>query len=185
MSKFVKVMDGLKSNAGDFEYKLNEVNYAKNWNPDAANPKDFGGFNFAEEDSIIRWLHRGNRIYDVFIPNDAEVVELVGSTKIYRTNKIIIKNPKEINDELALHYYKISNIPEKSYYKALAAVSVMGYKNTALRIIKDKVNKNNIDEVLNEWNDFINHGGKNDRKDAIDLVNEIHNKLYSMKETNT
>lgn len=35
MSKYVKVMDGLKSNAGNFEYKLNEVNIANNWNPKA------------------------------------------------------------------------------------------------------------------------------------------------------
>lgn len=52
--KYVKVMDGLKSNAGDFEYKLGEVNIANNWNPNADNPKDFGGFNYADEKCILR-----------------------------------------------------------------------------------------------------------------------------------
>ena len=33
MSKYVRVMDGTKSNAGGFEYKLDKVNIAKLWNP--------------------------------------------------------------------------------------------------------------------------------------------------------
>ncbi len=37
---------------------------------------------------------------------------------------------------------------KKAYYKALAAVSVMNYKQTAYKILKDKVNKKNIDIVL-------------------------------------
>ena len=31
----------------------------------------------------------------------------------------------------------------------------MNYKKTALAIFKDKVNKNNIDEVLENWNSFV------------------------------
>ena len=49
---------------------------------------------------------------------------------------------------MALHYYRISDIPEKSYYKALAVVSIMNYKKTAYAILEDKVNKNNITENL-------------------------------------
>lgn len=33
MQKYVRVMDGTKSNAGGFEYKLEEINIATNWNP--------------------------------------------------------------------------------------------------------------------------------------------------------
>ena len=66
--KYVRVMDGLKSNASGFEYKIDEVNIAANWNPEALNPEDFGGFNFGTEDKILRWLHRGDTIYDVIIP---------------------------------------------------------------------------------------------------------------------
>lgn len=180
MTKFVKVMDGLKSNAGSFEYKLNEVNVANNWNPTAKNGKDFGGFNYASEECILRWLHRGTYIYDVEIPDDALNIKLEGATTIYRTNKIIIKNPRKVDDEMDLYFYKISNIPEKSYYKALAAVSVMNYKNTALAILHDEINKNNIDEALEEWNDFIDHGGKEDRK-SHPTVEVIEKELYKIK----
>lgn len=182
MSKFVKVMFGTTSGAkSDFNYKLNEINIANNWNPKATNGKDFGGFNYCSEECILRWLHRGDTIYDIEIPNDAENIRLDGATTIFRTNKIIISNPRKVNDELALHFYKISKIPEKSYYKALGVVSIMNYKQTAYAIIKDKINKDNIDEVLEEWNDFISHGGKNDRKNLNGLVKEVNDYLYEIK----
>ena len=91
MNKYVKVMFNTTSGADKYlEYKLGEVNIANNWNPTAENGKDFGGFNYATEDCILRWLHRGDTIYDVEIPLDAENIKIDGSTTIYRTNKIII-----------------------------------------------------------------------------------------------
>lgn len=184
MNKFVKVMFGTTSGAKrDFNYKLNEINIANNWNPKANNGKDFGGFNYCSEECILRWLHRGDTIYDVEIPDDAENIKIDGATTIFRTNKIIISNPRKVNDEMALHFYKISKIPEKSYYKALGVVSIMNYKKTAYAIIKDKINKDNIDEALEEWNDFISHGGKNDRKDLNGLVKEVNDYLYKFKTT--
>ena len=182
MTKFVKVMFGTTSGAkSDFKYKVNEVNISEHWNPTAEKGRDFGGFNYTTEDCILRWLHRGDTIYDVEIPDDAENIKLDGATTVYRANKIIINNPRKVDDDLALHFYKISKIPEKSYYKALGVVSIMNYQKTAYAILKDKVNKNNIDNVLEEWNDFISHGDKNDRKDVNNLVNEVEKYLYEIK----
>ena len=182
MSKFVKVMYGTTSGAkSNFNYKIGEVNISNNWNSKADNPRDFGGFNYCSEESILRWLHRGDTIYDVDIPEEAEVVQIEGATTIYRTNKIIIKNPRKVDDDLALHFYEISKIPEKSYYKALGVVSIMNYKKTAYAILKDKVNKNNIDEVLDEWNDFISHGNKDGRKYEDNFVKEVESYLYEVK----
>ena len=180
MSKFVKVM--FNNKGVNYEYKIGEVNIAKLWNPNAKNGKDFGGFNYTTEDCILRWLHRGDIIYDVEIPVDAEVVKLDGATTVYRSDKIIVSNPRRVDDEMALYFYKISNIPEKSYYKALCVVTIMGYRKTALKILNDKVNKNNIIEVIDEWNDFIYHGGKDDRKDVNLLVSEIYDKLLEIRE---
>ena len=42
MNKYVRVMDGLKSNAGGFNYKLDEVNIADNWNPKSLKPDKDG-----------------------------------------------------------------------------------------------------------------------------------------------
>ena len=99
-------------------------------------------------------------------------------------NKIIIKNPRKVTDEMAMEFYKKSNIPEKSYYKALGAVALMNYKNTALAILRDKVNKNNIDIVLEEWNDFIKNGGDGNRlntNETIRLIDESLNDIKSCK----
>lgn len=178
--KYVKVM--FKNKGANFEYKIGEVNIANVWNPNAKNGRDFGGFNYATEDCILRWLHRGDTLYDVKVPENAENIKLQSATTIYRCNKIILTNPRKVTDEMALEFYKKSNIPEKSYYKALGAVSLMNYKKTALAILKDKVNKDNVDIVLEEWNDFIQHGGDGNRhnlNETIKLINESLNKIKS------
>ena len=181
MDKFVKVMYGTTSGANkEFEYKIGEVNIANNWNLTANSGKEFGGFNFATEDKILRWLHRGDTIYDVEVPKDAEIVKIEGATTIYRADKIIISNPRPITDEIALEFYKKSNIPEVAYYKALGAVSIMNYKNTALTIFKEKVNITNINEVIEEWNNFID---RPDRKDCNETVQMIEKLLIEFKST--
>lgn len=177
--KYVKVMFGNKGAA--FEYKMGEVNIANNWNPTASSGKEFGGFNYATEDCILRWLHRGDTIYDVVVPDDAENIRLEGATVVYRTNKIILTNPRKVTDEMALEFYKKSNIPEKSYYKALGAVSLMNYKNTALAIFNDKINYETIDLAIEEWNDFINKGGDGNRLDSNETVELISKKLNEFK----
>ena len=66
MANFVKVMFDTKSGADfKYKYKVGEVNIAKRWNPNADNPKDFGGFNFSTDTKILRWMARGDTIYDV------------------------------------------------------------------------------------------------------------------------
>ena len=158
MGKYLKVMFGTTSGADkNLEYKIGEVNVANSWNPTETKGRNFGGFNFSTEDKIIRWLHRGDTLYDVELPQDAEVIDIVESATphgVLRTNKIIINNPRNITDEMALDFYEKSTIPEIAYYKTLGVVSIMGYQKTALRIFKDKVNKDNIDIVLEEWNNF-------------------------------
>ena len=63
-------------------------------------------------------------------------------------------------------------------------VSSVSYTHlkTAYQILKDKVNKENIDLVLEEWNNFIEHGDKNDRSNLNGLVKEINDELYKIKE---
>lgn len=177
--KFIKVMFGNKG--ANYEYKIGEVNVANTWNHKAERGRDFGGFNYTTEDCILRWLHRGDTLYDVEIPKDAENIKLEGATTIYRCNKIILTNPRKVTDEMAMEFYKKSNIPEKSYYKALGAVALMNYKNTALAILRDKVNKNNIDIVLEEWNDFIQNGGDGNRLNTNETIRLIDENLNDIK----
>lgn len=185
MNKYLKVMFGTKSGANnDFEYKINEINISNNWNPSADDPKDFGGFNFSTETKILRWLVRGDTIYDVTIPKDAEVIDVPHPTTphgVFRTNKIILTNPKPITDELAMHLYKVSDIPEKSYYKALAGLAIRGCEKTCKLLIKERINKENIDLVLSEIADFTSPNDYN--KGNQNIYDEIINTLKNIKQS--
>jgi hypothetical protein len=65
-----------------------------------------GGFNFSSEDKILRWLHRGDTIYDVSIPKEAEVILCDEEKGVWRANKIIVTNPQIITDEMVIDLYK-------------------------------------------------------------------------------
>lgn len=172
--KYMKVMFGTKSGASDFEYKLNEINVAEVWNPNETDPGKMGGFNFSTETKILRWLVRGDTIYDIEIPEGAEVIDVPHKSTphgVFRANKIIISNPRPVTDDLAMHLYKVSDIPEKAYYKALAGLAVRGYINTCKLLISERVNQDNIDVVLEEIDDFtrpnIGNGGNQQVYDEV------------------
>lgn len=159
MKKYVRVMDGIKSNAGGFEYKLDEVNIAKLWNPNTMEPDKMGGFNFGTEDKILRWLHRGDTIYDVIIPDDAEVILCDENKGVYRANKIIVSNPRKITDNLVMDLYKKTTLSNKILADCLVTLIWKDRIEISKCIINDMVNKNNVDEFYTE---FINYSSKND-----------------------
>lgn len=181
--KYLKVMCGNISGANtDLEYKIDEENVATFWNPSSNDPKEMGGFNFSTEDKIIRWLVRGDTIYDVEIPDGAEIVncESISTPNgVFRSNKIIITNPRRITDEIAMNLYLKSDIPEKSYYKSLAGLAIRGHINTCKKLINDRINKDNIDEVLEEISDFVRpedvtgSGNREVYNEVIDILKEI------------
>lgn len=118
----------------------------------------------------------------MIIPKDAEVIsikECATPGGVFRSNKIIVTNKRKVTDDMDFEYYKKTKIPESAFPKALCAVSLMNYKNTALSILKDKVNKDNIDFYIEEWNDFMN---KKDRNNSNDTVILINNELHKIKE---
>lgn len=151
MSNYVKVMFDTNSGADfDYKYKVNEVNIAKRWNPKADNPKDFGGFNFSTDTKILRWMARGDTLYDVEIPEDAEVIDVENPTcphGVFRSNKIIVKNPRKLTDELAMELYEKSDLTLTSYYIAILCVALRGFMNTCKRMVRDKINKENLNEA--------------------------------------
>ena len=184
-TKYLKVMfDDICSANNDLKYKINEVNIDNNFNPKASSPKDMGGFNFSTEDKIFRWLVRGDTLYDVIIPEDAVVINVPSETApngVFRTNKINLTNKRKITDEVAMYFYKKSKLPEKSYYKALAGIMVRGYKNTCLQLIRDKVNKDNIDLVLKEINDFVEPNMSKEKDNSHKVFYEVMAILKEIK----
>lgn len=184
MTKYLKVM--FDNKGVNFEYKINEVNIAEVWNPNTFDPKEMGGFNFSTEDKILRWLVRGDTLYDVEMPEDAEVINVPSESApngVFRSNKIILHNPRTMTDDIAMDLYLKSDLPTKSYFKSLIGCAIRGYRNTSLKIIEDKVNKDNIDLVLSEIEDFVKpyqssgiaENGNEVYTEVIDLLNNIKN----------
>lgn len=173
-------MFGNKSGAkSDLEYKINEVNVATNWNPNAKNASEMGGFNFSTENKILRWLIRGDTLYDVTLPKDAEIIDVENKSAphgVFRTNKIVLKNPRVITDEMALELYRKSDLPHNSYFKSLAGCIIRGYRNTCKEIIKDKVNENNLEFCLEEIRDFI-------RPDKAEENKQLYNEILLLIKT--
>ncbi len=183
MPKYLKVMFGNKG--ANFEYKIDEENVTDHWNTSSNDPQEMGGFNFSIEDKILRWLIRGDTLYDVIIPEGSEVIECESTSAphgVFRSNRIIITNPRKMTDELAMYFYLKSDLPELSYYKSLAGAAIRGYRNTCFKIIEDKVNKDNIDLVLSEINDFVKpHQSSGLASNGIEVYNEVMEILQEIK----
>lgn len=154
MEKYVRVMDGTKSNAGGFEYKLDKINISNNWNPNEIEPEKMGGFNFGSEDKILRWLHRGDTIYDVIVPEVAEIVLCSEEKGVWRANKIIVTNPRQITDELVIELYKKTTLTNKVLAQCLQTFLWKNRIEISKYIIRDRVNKENVDEFIKEFEDF-------------------------------
>ena len=175
--KYVRVMDGLKSNAGGFNYKLDEINISEKWDTSTLNPEKMGGFNFGTEDKILRWLHRGDTIYDVIVPDDAEVILCDEEKGIYRSNKIIVTNPRTITDELVLELYKKTTLSDKIIAQCLVTLLWKKRKEISKFIINDRVNKDNVDDILNEFTTYAGEDNLNSESGK-----EIYNLLIKIKD---
>ena len=134
-----------------------------------------------------RWLVRGDTIYDVEIPTDAEIIDCPSESAphgVFRSNKIILTNPRLMTDELAMEFYLKANLPEKSYYKSLAGCAIRGYRNTSLKIVEDRVNKSNIDLVLSEIDDFVKPYKNTETINEYKVYNEVIKILNDIKKKN-
>lgn len=186
MKKFVRVMDGLKSNASGEEFKINEIITAKNWNPNETEPEKMGGFNFSTEDKILRFIFRGDTIYDVIIPDNAEVINVDEEKGIYRANKIIVTNPRTITEDMVIDIYKRTNLPLNRLFQCIYCLLFRKYINASKYIIKDIVNKNNINNAIKEFEDFAARSNDNttgifDYDKLFPEAKEIYNLLLDIR----
>ena len=91
------------------------------------------------------------------IPEDAEVIDCPSPNcphGVFRANKIILTNPRKVTENMVMDFYNKSDLPQKTYYQCIVVVLFKNYVNVAKQIIKDKVNKNNIDDCISEFERF-------------------------------
>ena len=183
MKKYMRIMDGQKSNAGGFEYKLDLINETDNWHPEEIEPEKMGGFNFSTEDKILRWIHRGDTIYDVIIPDNAEVILCNEEKGIYRSNKIIVTNPRELTDEVIIDIYKKTTLNNRVLAQCLKVLLWKKRIEISKFIINDRVNKENVDEFILEFEKYVKKSEifcydelSSEAKVIYDLLLDVKNK---------
>lgn len=153
--KFYRVIQTVNEYRDGKKFPLNEiVTSERKINLNAEEQKDMGGFCVSTFDYIFRWLIRGDTLCEVIIPKTEKIYKTVSENGIYIAEKIILTNPKRIDDNFATELYLNSNLPEVSYFKAMTACAICGYINTALKVCEDKVNKTNVDIAIKELEDF-------------------------------
>ena len=102
-------MDKDISNASGKKFKIGEVNISNESDSNSTPLDTIKGINFSTYESIIRWIRRGNTIYEVELPEDTEVIKCPGNftpNGIYRTNEIIVKNSVQLTEDVVMHLYK-------------------------------------------------------------------------------
>lgn len=186
--KEVKEMKYLKwafgtniANKENEEFKINEEITADRWDPANKDWNLKGGFNFTNEKCALRWMARGDTLYEVEIPNDGEIYEVENMKTpggIIIANKIILKNPIPISSELLNHFYEVSDLPLKTYFECIGLLASRGYYDLALRIIKDKITMENIDIAIKTFNDSIKPWHKVDY-DCYNKVKEVLEEIQS------
>ena len=157
--KYLKWVFGTNvANKENEKFKINEEITSDKWDPTNNDCNLKGGFNFTVEKCALRWMARGDTLYEVEIPNDGEIYEIENRKTpggIFIANKIILKNPVPISSELLNRFYEISDLPLKTYFECIGLLASRKYYDLALRIIKDKVTIENIDDAIEIFNNSI------------------------------
>ena len=140
------------------KFELDKEIVCGTWNPSNSDWDKRGGFNFTNEECALRWMSRGDTLCEVEIPSDGEILEVKNDKTpggIIVANKIILKNPIPISNELLLDFYNKSKLPLSTYFECIELLASRGYYDLSLRIIKDKVNLNNINLALEKFNNSL------------------------------
>lgn len=184
--KYYRVIHTLTKYSDGKSFPINKIVIAdKKTNLNAIEQTEMGGFCVSTYNYIFRWLIRGDTICEVKIPEDTKIYKTVSENGVYIADKIILTNPHKINDDLAMKLYKASTLPEKSYFIAMTVCAICGYMNTAMEVLKEKVNKNNVEAAISELKMFckerkkekypINQQENENVIKILDKLNEIKN----------
>lgn len=154
-NKYYRVIHTVKEYSDGRRFPLDEIVIAdQQVDLDATDRTKMGGFCISSYEFIFRWLIRGDTLCEVKIPEDSKIYKTASDNGIYLSDKIILTNPKKIDDSFAMELYFNSKLTERSYFIALTVCSICGYIRTALKVLEDKVNKENVDIAIQEFEEF-------------------------------
>ena len=178
---FVKAINMIKEYDDKRKFPLDEIVTAdKMVNINSAKQEDIGGLCISTYNKVLRWILRGDTLCDVIIPEGEKVYECTTSKNcphgVFVANKIILTNPRKIDDNLVLYLYEKSELPWKSYFQILPIIALRGFKKSCDRIINDKVTKENKYEALEIYCDFLNLK----EEEKVVIFKEIENRIKNI-----
>ena len=186
-NKYYRVIQTVKEYRDGKRFPMDEIVVAKHKvDINATDITKMGGFCISTYEYIFRWLVRGDTLCEVKIPEDSKIYKTGSDNGIYLSDRIILTNPRKIDDNFAMELYLNSKLPETSYFITIAVCAICGYINTALKVCNDKVNKENIDKAIQEFEAFC--GRREEEKYVtncfeIETVKIMHDKLRQIQNT--
>lgn len=186
--KYYRVIHTVKKYDDGRRFPINEIVVSdQKVNLNATDITKIGGFCISTYECIFRWLIRGDTLCEVEIPKDTKIYKTKSNNGIYLADKIILRNPMKIDDEFAMKLYLNSKLPEKAYFICIAVCAICGYINTAQKVCEDKVNKDNVDVAIHEFEEFCKRKEEeiyiNDCFE-IETVKLMYNMLKQIKQKN-
>ena len=153
--KYYRVIQTKKAYRDGKKFPIDEVVISdKKIDLNAKESLKMGGFCVSTYNCSFRWLIRGDTLCEVIIPQDSEFYKTVSKDEVYVCNKMILTNPKKIDDDFAMELYKASTLNETSFFIAMTACAICGYINTALKVCEDRVNSQNVSTAISEFESF-------------------------------
>ena len=187
--KYYRVIQTTKEYKDGKKFPIDEVVVAdKEINLNATESIKMGGFCVSTYNYAFRWLIRGDTLCEVKIPEDSKFYKTVSDNDVYVCEKMILTNPKKIDDDFAMELYKVSTLNDISYFRAMTACAICGYINTALKVYEDKVNEQNIDLAISEFEGFCKRREEeNYSKNTLEMKNIkiLYDKLKEFKQNKT
>ncbi|MBR3003387.1 MAG: hypothetical protein IKF38_07570 [Clostridia bacterium] len=183
--KYYRVIQTIKEYRDGKRFPIDEVVIAdKKIDLNATESMQMGGFCVSTYNYTFRWLIRGDTLCEVIIPEDSKFYKTVSDNDVYVCEKMILTNPKKIDDNFAMELYKVSTLNDISYFRAMTACAICGYMNTALKVCEDRVNQQNVETAIKEFEGFCKrreeeHYGKNTME--IESVKIIYDKLKEIE----
>lgn len=186
-NRYYRVIQTVKEYSDGRRFPIDEIVVSdQKVDLDATDIKKMGGFFVSTYEYIFRWLIRGDTLCEVKIPEDGKIYKTGSENGIYIAEKIILTNPRKIDDNFAMELYLKSTLPESSYFRAMTACAICGYINTALKVCEDKVNKENVDIAILELEDFCKRREEENYitgSSAMKSVKILYDKLKQIQNT--
>ena len=168
-----------------FSYNINEVNICEDFNKDILHGN---GFYFTDEVNILNFLGYGQMLYEVELPDDAIIIEINDICKEFKTDKIILKNPCQITNNIVKDFlsngsivvddkivdvlYELNRKNEKDIFSTIFNLIDENNADIASKIFYMDFLDNHFDEFVNKYSKTTNPY----------IINEIYNQHQYKKQ---